>query len=33
MEARYLPDENGKRIGVVLGIEEYKRLGEIEDEM
>ncbi len=33
MEARYLTDENGKRIGVVLDIEEYERLREIEDEM
>jgi hypothetical protein len=33
MEARYLTDENGKRIGVVLDIEEYERLREIEDAM
>jgi hypothetical protein len=33
MEACYLTDENGKRIGVVLDIEEYERLREIEDEM
>ncbi len=33
MEARYLTDESGKRIGVVLDIEEYERLREIEDEM
>lgn len=33
MEARYLTDENGKRIGVILSIEEYERLREIEDEM
>ena len=33
MEMRYLTDENGKRIGVVLDIEEYERLREIEDEM
>ncbi len=33
MEMRYLPDENGKPIGVVLDIEEYERLREIEDEM
>ncbi len=33
MRARYLTDEKGKRIGVVLGIEEYERLREIEDEM
>jgi hypothetical protein len=33
MEARYLTDENGKRIRVVLDIEEYERLREIEDAM
>jgi len=33
MEARYLTDENGKRIGVVLNIEEYERLREIKDAM
>jgi hypothetical protein len=33
MEARYLTDENGKRIGVVLDIGEYERLREIEDAM
>jgi hypothetical protein len=33
MEARYLTDENGKRIGVVLDIEEYERLREIKDAM
>jgi hypothetical protein len=33
MEARYLTDENGKRIGVLLDIAEYERLLEIEDEM
>jgi PHD/YefM family antitoxin component YafN of YafNO toxin-antitoxin module len=33
MEARYLTDENGKRIGVVLDIEEYERLREIETDM
>ncbi len=33
MEARYLTDENGKRIGVLLDIAEYERLREIEDEM
>ena len=31
MEARYLTDETGKRIGVVLDIKEYERLREIED--
>ncbi len=33
MEMSYLTHENGKRIGVVLDIEEYERLREIEDEM
>ncbi len=33
MRARYLTVEKGKRIGVVLDIEEYERLREIEDEM
>ncbi len=33
MKMRYLTDENGERIGVVLDIEEYERLREIEDEM
>lgn len=33
MEARYLTDESGKRIGVILDVEEYERLREIEDEM
>jgi hypothetical protein len=33
MEMRYLTDENGKRIGVVLDIEEFERLQEIEDGM
>jgi len=33
MEARFLTDENGKRIGVLLDIAEYERLREIEDEM
>jgi hypothetical protein len=32
MEMRYLTDENGKPIGVVLDIEEYERLREIERE-
>jgi hypothetical protein len=30
---RYLTDENGKRIGVVLDMKEYERLLELEDEM
>ncbi|MBA2534267.1 MAG: hypothetical protein H0V21_04610 [Rubrobacter sp.] len=33
MEARYLTDDKGKRVGVVLDIKEYERLREIEDEM
>jgi hypothetical protein len=33
MEARYLTDDKGKRVGVVIDIEEYERLREIEDEM
>ena len=33
MEARYLIDEKGERIGVLLDIKEYERLLEIEDEM
>ncbi len=33
MEARYLTNERGERIGVLLDIEEYERLREIEDEM
>ena len=31
MEARYLTDENGKRLFVILDIEEYERLMELED--
>jgi len=26
MEARYIVDENGKRMGVILSVEEYERL-------
>jgi PHD/YefM family antitoxin component YafN of YafNO toxin-antitoxin module len=26
MEARYIVDENGKRTGVILSVEEYKRI-------
>jgi hypothetical protein len=33
MEARYLTDDKGKRVGVLLDIKEYERLREIEDEM
>jgi PHD/YefM family antitoxin component YafN of YafNO toxin-antitoxin module len=32
MEARYLTDENGERVGVVLSVDEYERLTEaVED--
>ena len=31
MEARYLTDESGKRIGVLIDTEEYERLREIGD--
>jgi hypothetical protein len=33
MEARYLTDDNGNRVGVLLDIKEHGRLREIEDEM
>lgn len=33
MDAKYMVDENGKRVGVFLDIEEYERLREIEDEL
>jgi hypothetical protein len=33
MEARYLTDDKGKRVGVIIDIEEYERLREIEGEM
>jgi PHD/YefM family antitoxin component YafN of YafNO toxin-antitoxin module len=33
VEARYLTDDKGKRVGVIIDIEEYERLREIEDEM
>ena len=33
MEACYLTDDKGKRVGVLLDIKEYERLREIEDEM
>jgi len=33
MEASYLTNDEGERIGVVLSIEEYERLRKIEDEM
>ena len=33
MEARYLTDENGKRIEVVLDIKRYERLLDLEDQM
>ncbi len=32
MEARYLTNEKGERVGVVLSVEEYERLVELEDE-
>lgn len=32
MQARYLTDEGGERVGVVLGLEEYERLREAADE-
>lgn len=31
MSTRYLSDENGVRVGVLLDVEEYERLREIED--
>lgn len=31
MGTRYLMDENGERVGVLLDVEEYERLREIED--
>jgi hypothetical protein len=33
MEARYLTDDKGKRVGVIIDIAEYERLRDIEDEM
>ena len=33
MEARYLTDNKGNRLGILLDIKEYERLLEIEDEM
>jgi hypothetical protein len=33
MEARYIVDENGKRVSVILPIEEYERLLEELEEM
>ena len=33
MEARYLTDDKGNRLGILLDIKEYERLREIEDEM
>jgi len=33
MKARCLTDDKGKRVGVIIDIEEYERLREIEDEM
>jgi PHD/YefM family antitoxin component YafN of YafNO toxin-antitoxin module len=31
VETRYITDETGERVGVILSIEEYERLREIED--
>jgi len=33
MDAKYMVDENGRRVGVFLEIEEYERLREIEDKL
>ena len=33
MEARYIVDENGKRTGVILSVEEYERLIEELEEL
>ena len=33
MEARYLTDDKGNLLGILLDIKEYERLREIEDEM
>ena len=33
MEARYLTDDKGNRLGILLDIKEQERLREIEDEM
>ena len=33
MEARYIVDENGKRVSVILPIEEYERLIAVLEEM
>lgn len=33
MTVRYLTDEAGERVGVVLDIDEYERLREIEEDM
>ena len=33
MEARYLTDENGERVGVVLDVEEYERLMDAAEEL
>jgi len=33
MDVRYLTDENGERVGVLLGIEEYERLMEELEEL
>lgn len=33
LKERYLTDENGERIAVVLGLEEYQKLLEAQDEL
>ncbi len=33
MEARYIVDENGKRVGVILPVEEYERMVEALEEV
>jgi PHD/YefM family antitoxin component YafN of YafNO toxin-antitoxin module len=33
MEARYIVDENGKRVGVILDVEEYERMVEELEEL
>ncbi len=33
MEARYITDETGRRTAVILDVEEYERLLEVEDEL
>ncbi len=33
METRYVTDEKGERVGVILGVEEYERLMEAVEEL